>query len=195
MSNEDSISRRDFFKSGLKSLADSLKETAVILYSKEEEKETYKSSLIRPPGALPEKIFLDKCTRCNECVKICPEESILKFIKEGSPLHLTPILKLRESPCVMCEDFPCVKVCEPKALVQLVIPNGMKIGTATVDTQICYAWNGQLCDKCIQICPLQGKAIWADESCRPKINPEICTGCGQCEKICPTTNPAIFIKS
>ncbi|MBP1773199.1 MAG: hypothetical protein H6P99_2362, partial [Holophagaceae bacterium] len=34
--------------------------------------------LLRPPGALEELEFLTKCTRCDKCVRACPENAILK---------------------------------------------------------------------------------------------------------------------
>ena len=34
--------------------------------------------LLRPPGALDELAFLTKCTRCDKCVRACPENAILK---------------------------------------------------------------------------------------------------------------------
>lgn len=193
--SKENISRREFFKTGFKSLKKDLLETASAIYSHEDSRPSvYKPDLIRPPGAIFEKDFLDKCTGCNECVKICPEQSIMKFIKEGSPNHLTPILQLRKSACVMCEDFPCIKVCEPRALVMPESPQNIKLGTAVINTELCYAYQGQYCDLCIKECPLKGEAIMADESCRPKVNADKCTGCGLCEHICPTTQPAITVK-
>ncbi|MGC4032478.1 MAG: 4Fe-4S binding protein [Tepidisphaeraceae bacterium] len=38
---------------------------------------------LRPPGALPEKQFLDTCSRCGECVKVCPAEAIRLEEKSG----------------------------------------------------------------------------------------------------------------
>ena len=193
--NKKNISRREFFKTGFKSLGKNLLETASAIYSPEDSTfSAYKSDLIRPPGAILEKNFLDKCTRCNECVKICPEESIMKLIGENSPNHLTPILQLRKSACIMCEDFPCINVCEPKALVMPEFPQNIKLGTAVINTKLCYAYQGQYCDSCIKECPLKGEAIMADESCRPKINVDKCNGCGLCEHICPIPQPAITVK-
>ncbi len=190
---KENLSRRDFFKKGLKSLAQGAKETATILYSSEEPI-TPSRTLVRPPGALPEKEFLEKCTRCNECVKVCPEESIMKFVGEESPLHLTPMLSVRKSPCVLCEDFPCIKVCEPEALVMPAAREEVKMGIAVINEKLCYAWQGgQDCDYCIKECPIGEKAIYFDEVRRPHVSSEHCTGCGCCEYICPSRQPAIVV--
>ena len=188
------VSRRDFFKQGLRELTKGVKETASILYAVEEPI-VPNPSIIRPPGALPEAEFLEKCTRCNECVKICPEESIMKFVGETSPLHLTPMLSMRKSACILCEGFPCIDVCEPQALVKPKSRQAVQMGTAVIDQKLCYAWQGgHDCDYCFKECPIGEKALYADVARRPHVNVEHCTGCGLCEYICPSRQAAIRVE-
>ncbi len=191
--NEDPLSRRDFFRHSFAGIAQTFKETAVALWS-QDEMPAPKPEFIRPPGALPEEEFLQKCTRCNECVRICPEQSVMKFVGEGSVHHLTPILSLRTSACVLCEDFPCVRVCEPQALVMPPSTSQVKMGVAVINTKLCHAWQGMDCDYCVKECPFPGVAIRMDESRRPHILAEHCVGCGLCEHICPSRQPAIVVK-
>lgn len=191
--NKESITRRDFFKRSFLALGEGIKETATALYADEIQLEI-KPELIRPPGALPEAQFLKQCTRCNECVKVCPEESVMKFVGEGSVNHLTPMLHLRKSPCVLCEDFPCVTVCEPNALTMPERRNTVKMGIAVINTKLCHAWQGMDCDFCVKECPDDIGAITLDESRKPHVAADLCTGCGLCEYICPSRQSAVIIK-
>ena len=109
------VSRRKFLEDGLRDVAAGLREAATALYAVYEEDKTLpQAEWTRPPGAVEEKEFLAKCTRCNECVKVCPDQLIMKVVDARSSAHLTPILK---SACRGCEGFPCVRVCTPSALV------------------------------------------------------------------------------
>jgi MauM/NapG family ferredoxin protein len=190
------LTRRDFFQEGFKQLALGLKGAASALYSDIELLRgvpAQKKIFIRPPGALQEKQFLEKCTRCNECVKVCPPQAVMKFVKEGSVNHLTPILNLRKAACVLCEDFPCIEACLPAALVQPVSRRHVQMGMATINSNLCYAWQGADCDYCFKECPFPGEAITLDDSRRPHVIKESCTGCGLCEHICPSRQPAITV--
>src|SRR5437660_8748659 len=40
---------------------------------------------LRPPGARPEKEFLDTCSRCGECVRVCAAQCI-KLALAGDPV-------------------------------------------------------------------------------------------------------------
>src|SRR5256885_3395681 len=67
---------------------------------------------LRPPGAVVEELFLDRCTRCGDCLPACPYGSIKKDVATGYP-----VIFANESPCYLCEDFPCIAACETEALL------------------------------------------------------------------------------
>ena len=67
---EETVSRKDFFKKGILKAFGFLQENfgdslGIISYSP-----------IRPPGAIDEKDFLDTCVKCGNCVDVCPQNSI-----------------------------------------------------------------------------------------------------------------------
>lgn len=63
-------------------------------------------TILRPPGAITEKDFLQKCIRCNKCVQICPHDSI-KIAKIGCGFKIgSPVIYPREVPCYVCMKCP-----------------------------------------------------------------------------------------
>ncbi|MCM8785974.1 MAG: 4Fe-4S dicluster domain-containing protein [Candidatus Omnitrophica bacterium] len=143
---------------------------------------TRNSTLIRPPGAIEEDVFIYKCIRCGECIKICPA-FCLKPVKidEGIFEWGTPFIKPRERACLLC--LSCGKVC-PTGAIQKVKFEEVKIGTAKIDTNRCLVWReNKDCFVCMEVCPVG--AVYKNENGKPVVDPEICVGCGQCEQNCP----------
>ena len=115
-------------------------------------------------------------------------------------------------PCYMCDDVPCAAACPTNALdiSRLINPKTkeidikmMKMGVAVVDVHSCIAFWGLQCDACYRACPLMDEAIklvynrndrtGKHAFLEPVVNPDICTGCGLCEKACVTQKAAIFV--
>ena len=169
------------------------------------------SLILRPPGALNENDFLATCIKCGMCVEACPYDT-LKLAKPGDNKPLgTPFFEPRKVPCYMCTDIPCVPVCPTDALNIKSVQNEKKeldinkaqMGVAVIDDNSCIAFWGIQCDACYRACPLLGHAISVEYSknertgkhafLKPVVHPDICTGCGLCEKACVTEKAAIFV--
>lgn len=169
------------------------------------------SLILRPPGALKEDDFLATCIKCGMCVEACPYDT-LKLAKPGDNKPLgTPYFEPRTIPCYMCTDIPCVPVCPTDALNIKSVQNEKKeldinkaqMGVAVIDDNSCIAFWGIQCDACYRACPLLGQAISVEYSknertgkhafLKPVVHPDICTGCGLCEKACVTEKAAIFV--
>jgi len=161
----------------------------------------------RPPGALAEDDFLAACIRCGKCIQACPYNSLV-FADLTDGLHAgTPYFDFRKSPCYMCEDIPCVKICPTDALDHsLVDINNAVIGTAVItDREACLSLNGLRCEICYRACPLIDKAITLKKHeqtitkrhtvFEPVIHKDVCTGCGICENACPLDETAIRVLS
>lgn len=163
---------------------------------------------LRPPGALDEFAFLTACTRCENCIEACPQDSLIKAgASAGLGLH-APYLDPRAMPCFLCTDLPCVKACPDGALVwprrttkdgeELDGPAAVKIGTAVVKPSLCLTWPGedrapQDCQVCVDRCPYPGVAIRMLDG-HPDVVEDRCTGCGLCVFGCPTAEPAIVVR-
>jgi polyferredoxin len=174
------------------------------------------ASLIRPPGSLDERHFLDRCIRCGECMKVCPNNALHPAAFEGGIEGLwTPVLVPRlgycEPSCVLCSQ-----VCPTGAIWEITVAEKagggtppIRIGTAFYDRGRCLPWGmATECIVCEEWCPTSPKAIYlvsADVTDRdgrtktvrqPYVDPKRCTGCGACEFACPVKgSPAIYVTS
>lgn len=144
--------------------------------------------MLRPPGAIDEPAFLEGCTRCNDCAKVCPVDAIFPAPAIMGAIRDTPMIDPMSAACVMCEDMPCIAACEPKVLRAEA---GLKMGVAKIKPMNCLAFGGTICTVCSERCPVEG-AITIVQG-RPIIEEDICTGCGTCQYVCPAPYNAIAI--
>ncbi len=174
-------------------------------------KQRASAKCIRPPGALPEEMFLKKCIKCGECLKVCPTNGLQPALTEAGPEGLwTPILVPRMGSCEYYCSL-CTQVCPTGAIQELTVEEKVevKIGTAWVDKNRCIPYKmGEPCIVCEEHCPISPKAIQlVEEDVRlpdgtikrekaPFVDIESCTGCGICENKCPVVDaPAIYVTS
>jgi len=144
--------------------------------------------VLRPPGAIEESAFLAACTRCNACIEACPHDAITLASSRLRGAAGTPVLNPADAPCRMCDDRPCIAVCEPLAL-RFDVP--AKMGTAVISPLNCLAHRNSPCSVCVEQCPVEGAIRW--ENSRPTVNPSTCTGCGVCQYVCPAPQNAVMI--
>jgi polyferredoxin/ferredoxin len=178
----------------------------------------YASRAIRPPGSVEEHAFLERCIRCAECMKVCPNNALHPaFMEAGVEGMWTPILIPRigycENSCVLCGD-----VCPTGAIQKISEVNKqgkwkpglegkefevapIKLGTAFYDKGRCLPWSmATPCIVCEEFCPTSPKAIYTIDEVvigrggkevkvqKPQVDPSLCVGCGACEKVCPVVD-------
>lgn len=204
MSDDDNISRREllrgrFLGGFLKRAGDAVSEGLAPFIAQDEgptapmpayESPRYKKSfpVLRPPGAVEEDAFLDGCTKCNACVEACPHDAIVHAPLRFRRAAGTPMIDPIQSPCRMCEDFPCIAACEPNVL-RMAMPK--TLGIARIDIFTCVAHTGSFCTVCSEHCPIDG-AIEMSRG-KPSIVEETCTGCGVCQHVCPAPANAVLL--
>lgn len=136
-----------------------------------------KKTAIRPPWALAETDFLAACTRCRDCVNVCPEH-ILVFDKGAYPT-----VDFARGECTFCGK--CAEACLPRALQkregETPWPLKAHIGNS------CVARNNVVCRACGDACAVQAirfrPAVMA--AAQPEVDAKKCTGCGACFAPCP----------
>lgn len=188
-----------------------------LMRSGDDLKANFNARLIRPPGSTDEEQFLSRCVRCGECMKVCPNNALHPtFLEAGWEGLWTPILIPRigycEHTCTLCGQ-----VCPTGAIRELTLEEKVgsddvqpvSIGTAFYDHGRCLPWAMNTpCAVCEEWCPTSPKAIYFVEEDvitregekirlkRPRVDPELCIGCGVCEKVCPVIDrPGIYVTS
>ena len=189
--------RRGLIKQGVHFFAKPAVETVQNKIEKINEtvdKFTKRVPLLRPPGAVTERQFLQDCTRCDKCIHACPKDAIVKAPKKFGFLVMgTPYIDPIKNPCVMCDDLPCISACPDNALLPVDSPSEVNMGYAILDKKKCQAYGDTFCQQCIIDCPIPG-AITQNKDQQPEFHKKICTGCGVCVRSCSTVNIPVAIK-
>ena len=157
------------------------------------DKITKRVPLLRPPGAISERQFLQACSHCDECIHACPKDAILRAPKKmGFLVFNTPYIDPLRNPCVMCADLPCISACPDEALLPVQELTDVNMGYAILDKKKCQAYGDTFCQQCVIDCPVPGAIHQVDD--KPIIDKNICTGCGVCMRSCSTVNIPLAIK-
>ena len=186
MAIDPKYGRRDFFKDSVISVAKAAKEFSSHADAvPEKPAPAMRTDWLRPPGAVGEAIFLERCTKCSDCIKACPHESIV-IHQDG-----TPVIYPDQMPCYLCDDTPCIAACATEALLPVGSVNEARMGVAVINHRLCTA--GQGCHACVSKCPTDALTMDFDAQ-RLVVAVERCVGCGMCEHVCRTVNDHIAIR-
>ena len=154
MASEPKYGRRDFFKDSVLSVAKAAKEYAAHADAPSEKPAPAcgRTDWLRPPGAVSEALFLERCTKCSDCVKACPHESIAPH-QDG-----TPVIFPDQVPCYLCDDMPLHQPpARPKPCCLVAGAQDIRMGVAVVNHRLCTA--GQGCHACVSKCPTDALAM------------------------------------
>jgi polyferredoxin/Pyruvate/2-oxoacid:ferredoxin oxidoreductase delta subunit len=179
----------------------------------------FNPKVIRPPGSVEESEFLERCIKCDQCIKVCPTNVLQPATLAHAGLEglWTPVMDMRigfcQLNCVLCSE-----VCPTGAIQKTSIPKKLglgqyategpvSVGTAFFNRGRCLPWAMETpCVVCEEVCPVSPKAIGTyDEQIkrwdgtmvtlnRPYIRPELCIGCGICQHECPVVDEsAVYV--
>lgn len=172
--------------------------------------------VIRPPGSLPEPEFLERCLKCEQCLRVCPTNVLQPAVMQAGVEGVwTPILNMKmgycELNCTLCSQvcptgaIQAVSIEQKRGLGDAVnVERGpIRLGTAFYDRGRCLPWAMETpCVVCQEVCPTSPKAIHTrpvtlrtrkGESLtleQPYVDPTLCIGCGICEHECPVKDEA-----
>ncbi len=131
----------------------------------------------RPPWALAEEAFLTACSRCGDCVAVCPTRIIV--VVRGYPE-----VDFKRGECTFCGA--CATACKDGALRRDACPDGPWPIKARI-AENCLAKKGVECRVCGDPCPVAAIRFSPRLGGPPvaEVDTGSCTGCGACVAPCP----------
>ena len=136
------------------------------------------TSELRPPWLKAPSSFTEDCTRCGQCVELCPQQIVR--VGDGG----FPVVKFDLGECVLCGE--CTTRCEAGLFLDAA-ERGAAWDHAAVIGERCLTHFGVLCRSCEDAC--EPRAIrfplTAGLVAKPAVDTQICTGCGACIRPCP----------
>ena len=134
---------------------------------------------VRPPWALPEWAFTERCTRCDDCVAACPAS----IITRGSGGF--PEVDFGHGGCDFCGK--CVAACQAGALRAGPADRFAAWSHRAVVGPRCLSAQGVVCRACGDHCAAQAIRFRLATAGRSFAQVDLahCTGCGACVGVCP----------
>jgi polyferredoxin/ferredoxin len=138
----------------------------------------FSTQAIRPPGAVEEQEFLERCIKCDQCIRVCPTNVLQPAGFEAGIEGLwTPVMNFRMGYCQL-NCTACGQVCPTGAIQRLSVDQKLgfeplpealggtgpvKLGTAHYDLGRCLPWSKNIpCVVCEEVCPTSPKAIHSE---------------------------------
>jgi MauM/NapG family ferredoxin protein len=198
MPDDRQVNRRNFFREGLRELLkpisskiESAAEQLAQMDSFSSPAQPQPGKWLRPPGALPERQFLDRCSHCAACVRVCPAQAI-KLDPNRQKGGGAPYIEPDAMACTVCTGLYCMPACPTDAL-RITPLNQIKMGTAIWNEESCLRSHGEDCQICVDHCPLGSFAIEVTEG-KINVHEKGCIGCGVCQHDCPTLPKSIVVE-
>lgn len=149
-----------------------------------------KTSLV-PAGSLSLKNFTDRCTACQLCISICPNDVLRPSTSLATLMQ--PVMSYERGYC-RPECNRCSEICPADAIRPISIEekSSTQIGHAVINLNTCVVNTDDVdCGNCARHCPTGAIRMVRkdpeDENSRriPVVDEERCIGCGACENLCP----------
>ncbi len=152
-------------------------------------------NIIRPPAALKENKFVERCIRCGNCMKVCITNGLQPVLfQSGLGGIWTPRLVFEIGYCEYLCTL-CGNVCPTGAIPKLSLDQKKEttLGLAKIERSTCLPWaEKKACIVCEEQCPIPDKAIKLQEEItgnvillKPYVDQQLCVGCGICQTKCP----------
>jgi len=135
----------------------------------------------RPPWALAEVDFVDRCNGCGDCITACPDKLIVAG--RGN----LPRMDFSRGGCDFCEA--CLSACPIGALFQDVESRKSPWKIKASIQPACLSLNAVICRSCGEVCDERAIRFNLELGgvAKPLLDADQCTGCGACFAVCPVT--------
>lgn len=150
-----------------------------------------RATAITPPGSVSAANMARRCTACQLCVSVCPN-NVLRPSTDLTKL-MQPTVSYERGYC-RPECTKCGEVCPAGAIkpISRAEKSSVQIGHAVWVAKNCIPMtDGVECGNCARHCPAGAitmvslSPVHPDKPKVPAVNTARCIGCGACENLCP----------